>query len=492
MDLLHTFQKNLADHRLPRHGESFVLAISGGPDSLAMLHLFARLRAEFDLDIHAVHLNHQIRGRDADTDARFVQETASAWGIPCRVEVIDVPALAADRRLSLEEAARQARYTVLGQAALNLGAEWIALAHNADDQVETVLMHFLRGTGPAGLRGMLPVSPLSDLHLLEPLDLPAGKSLNLLRPLLNIPRAQIEAYCTANDLSPRFDRSNLDTTYFRNRLRHEIIPLLETVNPNLRAMLGHTASVIAADYDLLESQVDAAWPGILTEESTSRIRFDLAAWRALPLSLKRATLRRAVWTLRRSLRDVSFRHVEDAVRVAESGQTGAQATLPGGLLLTVDYAALRIAGESMPPPDPGWPLLDPDATLTIKAPGEYDLPGSPGWRLSLRPHDGPWQALLADPWAAPLDAGALTFPLVLRTRRPGDRFQPQGMGGTKKVNAFQIDQKIPAAWRASLPLLADTDGRIIWVCGWRVDQRFTVGPATRRVLAARFERTPAG
>ncbi len=488
MDLLAEFERTLKTLGVLLRGDRVVVGVSGGPDSLALLHLFKRAEASLGVHPYAVHVNHQIRGEDADADARFVAEVAAGWGIPCHVERVDVPALAAERKLSLEEAARQARYTVLAHQAAAQGAPAIAVGHNADDQAETVLMHLLRGAGLAGLRGMLPVTNLGEYHLLEPLKAQPW----LIRPLLNIPRAAIEAYCAEWGLRPRFDRSNLDTTYFRNRLRHEVMPLLQRINPNIRTILTRTAAVLAADYEVLQAQADAAWERITREADETHICFDLRGWRALPLALQRATIRRATWCLRPFLRDVSYQHVEDAARVAQHGETGAQATLPAGLVLRVDYDALVIASVGGLPSSPDWPLLTPESVLHLSGLGEYPLPASP-WRFILEEYTGPrsgssWERLLADPWAAPLAADALRASLMLRTRRPGDRFRPSGVGGTQKVSAFMINEKIPALWRDRLPLLVDGEA-IVWVCGWRVDERFTVHEGTRRVWLARFERT---
>ncbi len=486
MDLLPAFQRALDDMHLLALGDSIVLGVSGGADSLAMLHLFVRSREALDLRLHVVHVDHRIRGEEAEADARFVAETCAAWDVPCRVERVDVPALAVEQKLSLEEAARQARYTVLGRAAADFGAPAVAVAHNADDQAETVLMHLLRGSGLAGLRGMLPLTPLSAYHLLEPVS-----GVQIIRPLLGAPRADIDAYCAEHGLTPRVDRTNADNSYFRNRLRHEVIPLLETLNPNLRALLGRTASVIAADYALLEREVDAAWEAVLSGSDDLSVQFDLAGWRALPLALRRGTIRRAAFALRSSLRDVSYQHVENALRVGSAGETGAQATLPSGLTLRVGYATLTIAAEAHHPSEPDWPLLPPGSRIALAAPGALDLPGE-GWRFSLRRYDGlrdgtAWQSLLTDPWRAALDASALAGgSLALRTRRPGDRFQPTGLNGTQKIGNFMINAKIPAAWRDHLPLLVAGDA-LVWVCGWRVDARFAVRGHTGEVWIASFE-----
>ncbi len=495
-------RRTIEQNELFSPGETLVVGVSGGPDSLCLLHLLYRLRAEYSLSLHVAHLHHGQRGADADADAEFVRALAADWGLPCTVERADVPALAAEHGLAFEEAARRARYAFLARVAAEAGAQTIAVGHNADDQAETVLMHVIRGSGLAGLRGMLPKTTLADYRLFQS-PIPNPHSLNLVRPLLNVPRADIEAYCAAHGLEPRFDRSNLDTTYFRNWLRHEVIPLLEQHNPNLRQVLRRSAEVVAGDYALLRSLLAEAWPRVVTETSPplaggtegGRIVFDLAAWRALPLSLQRSTLREAIHRLRRSLRNIDFVHVEDALRVARDGTPGQQATLPRQLMLTRGYERFTLADADAaePLPLPDWPLLDPEqAPLPVAVPGATPLPAADGadWVLeaTLRERSdlpAAW-AENADPWLAFLDAEVAEEGLRLRTRRPGDRFRPLGMGGHGvKLADFLTNQKVPRAARDRLPLLVGAEG-ILWVCGQRLDERARVRDATRRVLVLRF------
>jgi tRNA(Ile)-lysidine synthase len=317
-------------------------------------------------------------------------------------------------------------------------------------------------------------------------------SLDLIRPLLEVTRAGIEAYCVEQGLRPRLDHSNLDTTYFRNWLRLKAIPLLEEHNPRLRAVLGRTARVLAGDYELLHDLLEEVWPRIVAWESEGEIACDLAAWRALPIGLQRSILREAVHRLRRSLRNISFVHVEKALEVAREGVTGDRATLPEGLMLTVGYERLRIASEAQTQPLPDWPLLPPaSAPLTVAIPGCTPLPDS-GWVLeaALLPRaslprgweDNP------DPWCAYLDAGIVIPPLRLRTRQPGDRFRPLGMRGlSPKLADFLTNQKVPRVARDRLPLLVAAWG-IAWVAGVRPDERAKVTESTADVLAVRFAR----
>ena len=208
-----------------------VIGCSGGPDSLCLLHLLLELAAKLDLTLTVAHLNHQLRPEQALEDERFVRSISKRWELPLFVETQDIAKIAKARKQSIEEAARQTRYNFLGRVATTVGAQKIAVGHHADDQTETILMHLLRGTGLDGLRGMLPRTRL-PLFSLKDLDISA-RDVRLIRPLLEISRAEIEAYCHEHQLSPRQDSSNQDTTFFRNRLRHELIPILESYNPNI-------------------------------------------------------------------------------------------------------------------------------------------------------------------------------------------------------------------------------------------------------------------
>ncbi len=483
-------------------GETVVVGVSGGPDSLCLLHVLCRLCGEYDLDLHVAHLHHGLRGDEADADAEFVRGLAADWQLPCNIEHADVPTLAHEHRLAVEEAARNARYVFLARVAGEVGAKTIAVGHNADDQAETVLMHFLRGSGLAGLRGMLPITLLENYRLPatgehgEPIQDSKCRVQNpkLFRPLLKVTRAEIEAYCSFHGLEPRFDRSNLDTTYFRNWLRHEVLPLLARHNPNVQEVLCRSARVIADDYALLRTLLEETWPQVVIEETKEAIVFDLAAWRGLATSLQRSALREAIHRLRRSLRNINFIHVENALEVARDGKTGDQATLPQGLMLTLDYDRFTVAAGRGDARGwlPDWPLLPPATEgLLLNIPGMTPLPGS-DWAVDAVIVDiaelAPGWEANADPWRAFLDAQAVGTRLALRTRRAGDRFQPLGLGGHEvKLADFLTNRKVPRAVRDRLPLLACEWG-IAWLCGQRVDERASIRSATERVLVLRFVR----
>ncbi len=483
------------DNLLSR-GTQVVVGVSGGPDSLCLLHVLWSLRKRYAIRLHVAHLNHGLRGTEADQDAEFVAKLASDWGIPAHVETCDAREFAQANRLAIEEASRQARYAFLGRVAQSVRAKRVAVGHNADDQVETVLMHWLRGTGLAGLRGMLTATPLSSLRLAGLKDLAHGdgSDLLLIRPLLETTRSEIEAYCAAAGLQPRFDRTNLDTTFFRNRLRHQLLPVLEQFNPRVREVLRRSAQIIAADYEVLQRQVDRAWRRVVIAQDTETIVLDLKRWKRLPLGLQRAVFRSAVHHLRRSLRNINWVHVEDVVQALQHGRTGQSLTLPRGLRATVSYGQVLLADEGHSAPRPDAPWLDGSA-LSVMVPGVTALPGGQ-WSLvsCLLDSDALTAETLqhASRWQAYLDRDVAGEGLVLRPRRTGDRFWPQGLGERPtSLGNFMTNVKIPVAWRNDVPLLASPQ-QVLWVVGWRIDERAKVTERTRRVLALRLERTETG
>ena len=490
-DLVREVRKTIAEHGLLVPGETLVLGVSGGADSLCMLHVLSELADECGVSLHVAHLEHGIRGTESEADAHFVAETSAGLGLPFTVEHADVPGLAREEGIAVEEAARQARYAFLGRVARSLGSRSVAVAHNADDQVETVLMHILRGAGLAGLRGMRPLAWMDELRLGEPAPaegVASGERIRLVRPLLDVPRTDIEAYCRAHRLSPRYDRSNLDTTYFRNRLRLELLPTLETYNPNIRQVLRRMASAISADYDLLRDVLLAVWPMVVRSETDEAIVYDLEALSRQPLGGQRSLLREGVHRLRRSLRNIGFQHIEGAVRLVKEGVTGSKATLPRGLMLVRGYDQVVLAPEGYGVPRAEGPRVSREIFLSV--PATLTLPEG-GWRLRTEvlgreslPTD--WDQA-SHALVAYFDLDRLGGPHTLRPRRAGDRLTPLGLGHRQKVSDLMINCKIPRGERDSVPLLL-CGTEVVWVVGFRQDALHAVSEETGRVLRVSFER----
>lgn len=478
----------VSDSALIEPDDQVVVGVSGGADSLCLLHILTQLRSTLNLTLHAAHLDHRLRGAESTADADFVRRIAADRGVPITVQAADVASLASNRKKGIEETARRERYTFLSQVAGRVGAGKIAVGHNADDQAETVLMHLMRGAGLAGLRGMAPLSPY-------PLPAPG---LTLVRPLLSVPRIEIDAYLAEIGLHPRQDRSNLDTAYLRNRLRHQVLPLLEEVSPRIGARLGQLAELVAADEELLEALLEQSWGDLVISESGREIALNRAAWRALPLGLQRRTLRRALSRSLGSLEGITFTHIESVRRVADTGDLGAQATLPRAAQLTVGDGHLLITGGPAAAP-PEWPLLGGETPLVLAIPGRTRLPGA-RWTVEAELL-GATAELRAgairnpDPWCAYLDAEQAGPSLVLRSRRPGERFQPLGMGGrSSSLSDFMINQRIPRTWRDRVPILAlgVEPERVLWIAGWRLDERAKVTDGSAGVLRISFHRQEGG
>lgn len=495
MDVQAAVTAAISDFALFSPDSTVILGVSGGADSLCLLHVLCHLPPTHALRVHVAHLHHGLRGAEADADAAFVADLAAVWNLPCTIGRVDVRAAASRGRLSVEEAGRRARYAFLGEVARAVGSRTVAVAHHADDQVETILMHFLRGSGLSGLRGMLPLSPLPqppwgravvDSPLDALLDASADGGLRLARPLLDVPRLDIEAYCQEHDLTPRTDHTNMDVTLFRNRLRHELLPLLETYNPGVRAAMRRSAQVISDEQQALRQILATLWPQVVTHSDSGGIMFALAPWRELQVAWQRSLLREAIHRLRPGLRDVGFEHVERARRllVSPACVTGQRVTLPRGLALTVGYTTFTVAAADARPNDSAGPQLVMPS-LPVITPGVTRLPAS-GWRLEAeirRPTELPpgWQTE-NQPWRAFLDADVVGPAPVLRSRQPGDWLHPLGLGGRRtSLNAFMINHKLPAALRPRWPLLIGAQG-IAWLCGLRIDHHARVQPTTQRIL----------
>ncbi|MFQ3536829.1 MAG: tRNA lysidine(34) synthetase TilS [Aggregatilineales bacterium] len=300
--------------------ERVVVAVSGGADSLALLHILKVLQGELGITLQAATLDHGLRGGQGAADAAFVAQIAAGWGIPCTAGRADVPDLAARWRLGMEAAARRARYAFLSACAAQIGAQCIATAHQRDDQAETILLHLIRGSGLAGLRGILPCSQRDGLRVV--------------RPLLTIGRDELEAYVRGLGIAARQDASNYDTQYARNKVRHAILPLLREINPAVAAALARTAQTLRDDYAALMATLPPYVPPSIRREDFLRL---------LPAQ-QRLWLRAAVLHLAAD-HDLSFERVEAALRFVRRLRTAGGVQLGGGLWLRANQARLRVQRE---------------------------------------------------------------------------------------------------------------------------------------------------
>jgi tRNA(Ile)-lysidine synthase len=457
-DLLTHTRTFLAHQRLFAPTTRLLVAVSGGPDSLALFHLLVQLRDQGGPQLHVAHLDHGFRGAQSAADAAFVAEHAAQWATPITHERQDVPSLAQAWRLSPQAAARRARYAFLSRVAVTVHAQAVATAHHADDQAETVLLHLLHGAGPAGLRGMRPLTPWNEWATAAAAHPPPAEP-PLIRPLLDVPRADLVAYCRAAGLTPRDDPSNNAPYYARSLVRTDLLPALQALNPQAVAALGRTATICADDYAFLQHSLDALWP-TLAQTHAGWIAFQRSTWDGLHVALQRYALRRAAAQLGRT--ELSFDQVE-AARTCLAADPGRSIDLGPDIRLETEYTRFIIRLHTITPPIDAPQLA---AELVHLNPGRTPLGN--GWFGIVQPeapeHPSPWWIGLH------LNADAH---LALRRRRPSDRLRPVGGPGSRKLQDLFVDLKIPRAHRPAWPILLVND-QIAWVAGLRTDAHFAV------------------
>jgi tRNA(Ile)-lysidine synthase len=448
-----------------------IAGVSGGPDSLCLMNVLRKA----GYSVIVAHFNHKLRP-DADIDANIVEQTASRLNLAWVIESGDVRAFADQEKLSIEEAARIMRYRFLMQQARRFGAQAVAVGHTADDQVETVLMHFLRGAGLAGLKGM-------NYHTIVKMFDP---QIPIVRPLLDMWREETVVYCATNGFRPRHDPSNASLDFFRNRLRHLLIPTLESYNPRFREVVWRTSRSLAGDHEILAEVLDEVWKTCTLQESGDFVTFDASALSKRSAALQRNLIRRAISHVHPDDADINFSTLERAAKfISESGPRG-RMNLPNDLhMLREGMLIYVVAGDATLPME-RWPQMpDDSSTVSLKIPGSVTLSGD--WKLNCER----WNiASLAvqqarsndDPFQVWLDARGISDALELRVRQEGDRFEPLGMDGHEmKISDFFINVKLPQRARDRWPLLCMGE-KVVWVPGYRPAHPFRLTDSTRQAL----------
>lgn len=461
MSLAESVKQTLKQQVAP--DSKLVVAVSGGADSLALLHVLQATRAETNIRIHAATLDHGLRGEASAADADFVAAICQQWGIPVTRGALrpnDLPA-----GVGVENAARIARYNFLAQTAQAVDASVIAVAHHADDQAETVLLHLIRGAGLQGISGMTVAAPV-----------PGHPALTLLRPLLHVTRHEIEAYCAEQGLQPRQDHTNQDTALLRNRIRLETLPHLRQINPNVSDALNRLAAAAALDFHYIEEQLKQAMADHLSLTPT-RVALDRNIFGNLQPALQHHFIRWAAQQL--DSPEVGYEHVVSAVAFILRGTTGQSLSLPGGLLLRLDYKTIDLQHADAPPVSEDIPLLPAGAVVDISVPGKIQLPDSAYvLEISAEPLEGAFRL------SAPENAT-----IQLRTRQQGDRFAPLGLSGhTQKVKKWMIDHKVRQALRDQVPMLT-INGTIAAIIVGNIvviSEKFAVRQPDQSIIYVRF------
>ena len=464
----------LQEHCLLNKEKPILVGVSGGPDSLCLLDL---LKTAGYYPAAAVY-DHQLRPSSAD-EVNVVEEFAVRLNIPCFSGHQDVKAFANENKLSIEEAARICRYRFLFEKAGELSAQAVAVAHHADDQVETVLMHFLRGTGLGGLRGMA-YRQISEWHDKTP----------IVRPLLDVWKEEIEIYCREKGIDPVRDETNQNILYFRNRIRNELIPQLSQYNPGIKKTVWRMAETIQADDETLNNLTEEHWEKIKTQAGSGFVGFDSEKISTLSKGLQRRLIRKALSELRPGLRDVDFDAVERVFEFLKNPARSSRMELFNGLSLLLKKEQLLIFGEG------GYseyltdlPKISALDVFTMDIPGNLALLDK--WVLSAeycpqKPScETTGNAALFEVF---LDADTLGEKLLIRSRRAGDRFQPLGMDGrSQKISDFFINEKMILEARDQWPLVL-TQNKIAWIPGYRPAHFCRTRESTRKFLWLKLSR----
>lgn len=443
-------------------GTTLVVGASGGPDSSALLYALNRLKDAHCLSLHVAHLNHNFRGQEAEDDAAFVAGAAKELGLPVTVVKEDPHQYQRERGISsFEQGAREMRYAFMARVARDARARAVAVGHTSDDLAETVLLHVLRGSGLYGLRGMGEVSDWP-----WPVD---RADLKLFRPLLNVTKAQTAEYCQEIGRSFREDSGNYMWRFTRNRVRHDLMPrLAEDYNPQVRNALLRLARTATEELDFVEQELDKVWSAVAVELDTE-IRLSRSVLAELHPLLQRLALRRGYVLVTGDSTRLRESHMVAMEELATGERGGRTLELPAGVILRQEYEQLVLTRGS----DEGYPYPDLGGQHTVQLPAEtgVDLvvPAGP-WLLTLhtgKAEEHPDWADAGNEWTASLALAAVGGQATVRAWQPGDRIQPLGMKGQKKLQDLFTDLRVPRPWRDRVPLFESKKG-IAWVVGHRI------------------------
>ena len=448
----------ILQHTMIEDGETVLVAVSGGADSLALLYGLHTLHIHLNCSLHVVHLDHRLR-HDSAADVEFVREHTERLGLPFTGHAVELSHLIKQWKLSVEAAGRRARYEFYESVCAKVGATKIALGHHRDDIAETVLMNLLRGTGASGLKG---IAPIRD-----------GK---FIRPLAAFTRQEIESFLKSINLVPRWDSTNTDKRYLRNRIRHELVPLLEQdYNPNVRASLNRTAEILGAESEYLDAIAHEAFAACrFSLSQPTCVTLDREKFLQYHIALQRRILRHSIAEIFGQADDFYFDHCQAILDLINRNKPNAILRLPNGIQFRRAYGQLIFEKTPVETEDYAYPLNVPGNTFIPALNTEitaylYDAP--PGDVQSIP--DGTFEAMI--------DYSEIQLPLTVRNRRQGDRFQPHGMQGTKKIKDFLIDAKVPHCERNQIPMIVCGD-EILWIIGFTTNERFKIQPQTQRCL----------
>jgi tRNA(Ile)-lysidine synthase len=455
--LITKVKKTIREYHLLDKGDRVLVAVSGGPDSVCLLSILQMLAKELSLTLHIAHLNHQFRGKESADDELFVSALAQKTGIPATIEQADVPAFCSKRGLSSQAGAREVRYWFLNKVARSIKASRIATGHTATDQAETILMRLLRGAG---------ISALSAI--------PPSRG-NIIRPLIDSTREEILDYLHAAGLSFVCDSSNTKPVYTRNRIRMDLLPQLKNFNPRIVETLSHEAALFRDENEAMQFCLDEKASDIFIQKD-NKVVIKRTEFNNLLPAFRRRILKKTADLCGADSSRLSVIQIERALRFMAEAQSGRTMILPSEFTIEREYDQFLVMTTK-----------ETEAfSHTIAIPG-LTVVSELGIEIEILIGDAttPLREIQNYRWQAKFDYDKMSLLLTIRSRRPGDIFCPAGMGGRhKKLQNYLVDEKIPRRQRDRVPLLCSGDD-IVWVLGFRTDERFLPGPDSHRIMTVR-------
>ncbi len=461
--IINKVRETIKKHNLVNYGDKIILGVSGGPDSICMLHILNYLKDEFNIKIYAAHLNHKIRGIEAQKDAMYVAKICDIMRVPCFIRAIDVPAYCKEKGVSVEEGARILRYNMFFEIKDKISADKIAIAQNINDQSETVIMRMMRGTGLQGLKGIQ-----------------YKREDGIIRPLLDIDRQDIEKYCEQNNLNPRIDQTNLEEIYTRNKIRLKLIPyMVENFNPNLKESIARMTNVLKDDSDFIMEQSNKAFDDVCSKISENMISVDVDKFMNTHKALKNRIIRKSIDYILGNIKGIDQKHIEDVNDLIDSDKNNVRIDLPKGILVYKKNGSILFTDEEI---------------IEEKISYDYSIPKS-GY-IKIKESNtiveskilsiDEYEKSSSDKYVKFFDADKIKGSLHIRNRRNGDKIKLLGLGGSKKIKDLLIDLKIPKEQRDLIPILSDEKG-IIWVIGHRMSENYKIDSNTNNILRMSFK-----
>lgn len=468
--LLQIVEKTIATYGMLKPKDSVVIGVSGGPDSVALLHVLFLIAPRLSLKLGVAHLNHCLRHDDSDKDAQFVETLSKGYNLTCYTHKVDVRKYGIENKLSLEEAGRRVRYTFLNRVANTYQYNKIAVGHHSDDNAELILMNLFRGSGTQGLSGIPPV-----------------RDQKIIRPLIGLSRSEIIDFLSQIKLEYVSDASNTNTHHLRNRVRHDLIPLLKTAyNPKISDILNRLSSILRSEEEWIGDIVHHFYEKTVLDVKEKRIQLSVSMLNRYHSALQRRIIRMTIEKIKGDLRRIQFVNVDSVIGLLRKRSAYGKVDLPGGIRIQRDGNVLYVSKETRMLRDVSEKHSRSNTLFSF----EYQIKKFESVFIrELGAHivftEMPMEKVpdyrLTGQHTSFFDKDTLSFPMVIRNFRPGDAFKPLGAGGTQKLKKFFIDKKIPRDERIRCPILLSR-GKIIWVVGHRIDESVKLMPSTRNVL----------